>query len=338
MVHSEIVKRLVTTFINNSRIEDIDVIFAYRKQVTEVPGFNSIKIDNFGLPGFSLPSEAKDFFKKLEIRRSSIVQLDAVIVSLAGGIPFAFYTPNPWDEISQIIISNKLCQRFFILEEGLLSYSPFGVRLDIAVWWKEYLRSFLNAVTTNGRLKIFPYFRYINKINYQGTIATSKLCFPKYPGQKIIVKINWGNHSINSFYVRHLIILENLSSFVDDKYYFNVICDIIYNIHDCERSFIKFKFHPEHSSSFRGSFKEVVFNRFGFDTEKFLDDSTFVEGVGLGFGTTTYCSVSSAGYYIKMNGGRVVSLHGRICLVSDYFSSVFPNDVISNGLHKVLRR
>jgi hypothetical protein len=330
LVHSEIVKRLVTTFINNSRIENIDVVLAYRRQSDEVPGFNSIKIDIFSLPGFALPSELNLFFRKLEIRRSLIVQLDAVIARLAGGVPFAFYTPNPWDEVSQIIISNKLCQRFFILEEGQFSYRPFGDRLDIAVWWKENVRSFLNAVTTNGRLKIIPHFRYLNRINYQGTIATSKLCFPKYPGKKIIVKINWGNYLVNSFYVRHLIILEALSRFVDDKYYFNVICDLIYNIVHWERPFIKFKFHPEHSSAFRGSFKEVVFNRFGFDTKKFLDDSIFVEGVGLGFGTTTYCSVSSAGYYIKINGGRVVSLHGRLCLVSYNFSSVFPNDIISN--------
>lgn len=107
---------------------------------------------------------------------SNMRTFDRQIDSFTGHNDFIFYTSVCYNDICSMIVTNKQCKAYYIIEDGLVSYEKKNPE-TFTGWKKLIYKCFL--------LPCFPrifalknHFISTDHPKFKGCIATSQLCFP----------------------------------------------------------------------------------------------------------------------------------------------------------------
>jgi hypothetical protein len=228
---------------------------------------------------------------------------------------FYFYTPHTLSDLPNIIISNKLCEKYFIIEEGSGSYcveilSPFK-------GWKSYacklLKLFFPRLYTAKESFIttkHPKFGYC--------YGFGENVFPTVPKDKIIIlplpfeKIDLPVQPDAVIVIDHL---QGLDSSLTNENYADVLTDLaLFFVKQRKYNCIAYKFHPTHYFSQQSFIKKMqnTFNDLGYEFDiKFMEipQRIAIENIAYSYYPDFYGLFSSVLLYASIIGCRVYGIN-----------------------------
>ena len=181
-------------------------------------------------------------FSKIFQYKKIIREFNHWIKKVCRGEAFLFYTPHLAYVRDRIIISQKKCQGFFFIEEGLMSYHTkiSNHKLTEIITFKEKIKSVI----------IFNNFIYLKESifpegkKFKGAISISKESFKGFQNQ-IIVGIPFEKKEYPEE-LENILILDDYRNEKDvyEKNYYSVINLLLNQIVFTNKKNIYFKVHP----------------------------------------------------------------------------------------------
>lgn len=303
-VYSGVVARMVPLIIRHLELDPSDVIVVNDRSQTSASTAPGLRAENAGFRPLlnrrrSLP---QDWFTILHNSRR--------IGQLASGREFIAYLPSPSDRVCQQILWHPLCQRYWLIEEGLGSYCPPGVS---PVHLKRFTRfqSLQLGARIRGLGRIVPvvtdYPHWPSK--YSGCFGSNALTFPGFPAP--VINIDRPLYQAASTPITRLVIFDDFSVFNASlqAIYLDVIRHVISREHTPSDHWA-YKLHPRCAAwpsliaETRRVFQETLPPGTSCDA---LTPDTSAEDIGIAAGVTTYGYMSSCLFYIHQCGGKVVS-------------------------------
>lgn len=303
-VYSGIVARMVPHIIAHLHLpaENIVIVTDRSQSAASAPsGFRTI-------PANFLPFRNR--WKTLPSDVRAILHNSHRIDEITIGRAYTAYLPSPSDYPGQQILWHPLCQRYFLIEEGLGSYCQPGVSPVHAKPFTRFQKLQLGArIRGLGRIlpSVTDYPHWPSK--YAGAFGSSDSTFPEFPAP--VINLKQPLYQAFRSPITRLVIFDDFSVFKPDLQasYLDVIRQVIAAEH-APGDHWAFKLHPRCAAwpvlvaEARRIFTEALPPGTPCDA---LPPDISAEDLGLSPTVTTYGYMSSCLFYIHHCGGKVAS-------------------------------
>lgn len=253
------------------------------------------------------------YWKHILETRSNIRQNAAYIDKITSNCKFIAYVPSDSSYNCQQIIHHPLCERYFLFEEGLASYSPPGEIPSIKNPPNSYRR-----LRTRTKTRIFGKGRFFQpetihmlwKKKYAGAFASNAHTFPGFPSPVWNLAKNLFEPTPTAD--TKLLVLDDLTAFATglQEAYLQRIADLVQLVTVSGDSWA-YKLHPvceewewlhHRIEGMFNSLEGVKCYR------RKLNRLDCLEDIGLSSDVITYGYMSSCIFYIHLGGGQAVCM------------------------------
>ncbi len=235
------------------------------------------------------------------------------IEKITGGAIYEAYLPSDSSFNCQQILHHPNCNRYYLFEEGLASYSPPG---EIPII--ENPPSIYCRLRTRIKTRIFGRGRFYHpetihmlwKHKYSGAYSSNKNAFPGFP--RPIVNLDRIPFDAKSTGVTKIFVLDDMTAFTQvlQEVYLNRMEDLIRSVTK-RGDHWAYKLHPvcEDWDWLKNRVARIFdsVNDVEFTTNK-LGRTDCIEDVGISGNVITYGYMSSCLIYVNFGGGRAVCI------------------------------
>lgn len=303
-IYSGIVARMVPSIIAHLELNPEEVVIVTDRSQTSTsvsPGWNS---ENAGF------SPLLNRWRTLPCDWRTILENSNRIREITGNREFVAYLPSPSDTICQQILWHPLCQRYWLIEEGLGSYCPPGVSPVHLKPFTRFQELQLGArIRALGRIAptTTDYPHWPSK--YAGAFGSNAATFPDFPAP--VINLNHPLYQPVSSPITRLVVFDDFSAFHPDlrTAYLEIVREVVANEHEGGDHWA-YKLHPrcaawpELREQARAIFHQSLPQGTPCDA---LPPDACAEDLGLSRLVTTYGYMSSCLFYIHQCGGKVAS-------------------------------
>lgn len=308
-VYSGIVARMVPNIIRHLDLSPEDVLIVTDRSQTPASAPLGLRSEN------AVFRILLNRWRTLPQDWATILHNSHRIEQLTAGRKFTAYLPSPSDPPGQQILWHPLCQRYWLIEEGLGSYCPPGVSPVHLKPFTAFQKLQLGArIRGLGRISPtttdYPYW----PSKYSGAFGSNELTFPDFP--EPVVNLDHPLYHAVETRITRLVVFDDFSVFnlQSQNAYLDVIRKVITAEHTAGDHWA-YKLHPrcaawpELLSATRQIFTEALPPDIPFEM---LEPDASAEDIGLNPGVTTYGYMSSCLFYIHQHGGSVISIKSLI--------------------------
>lgn len=298
--------------------------FCIAHKIVQLDGINPDDCVLFSLRDYHIPKEYESiyshrihstygggvyegrYFAGLNIfqTKRNVKKFDALIESHTQGDEYYWYTSSCTDDISNLMISNKKCVGYYVIEDGSGSYRNFNPQLFSGI--KYYIYRFLLR-------PLFPRF-YIAKnhfietdcAKYKNCIATSQLCFPLQQENLRVIGNPFDKVDLG-FVPEAVLSVDPLFYFISEDAIEDVYRNLAQFIKTKNYKTIAYKFHPIFNASknkhIKDFFGNLINQYFGPNMIQ-LPHDIILEGVIINYKCDFYTTNSSTAIYSYTSGAK----------------------------------
>ena len=236
--------------------------------------------------------------------KKNVKKFDALVEKHTQGDEFYWYTSSCTDDISNLMISNKKCVGYYIIEDGSGSYRNYNPQLFSG--FKYYIYKFFLQ-------KLFPRF-YIAKNHfietdcnkYKNCIATSQLCFPLHQENLRVIGNPFDDVNIG-FRPDAILSVDPLFIFLSETEIDDVYRNLSRFIKTKNYETIAYKFHPIfEANTYKNNkcFSKDLLNKYFGQNIIQLPQNIILEGVIKNYKCDFYTTNSSTAIYAYTSGSK----------------------------------
>lgn len=271
--------------------------------------------------------------------RSNIRQNAAQIDKITSNCKYVAYVPSDSSYNCQQIIHHPLCEKYYLFEEGLASYSPPGEIPIVKNPPNSYRR-----LRTRTKTRIFGRGRFFQpetihmlwEKKYAGAFASNAHTFPRFPPPVWNLGKNLFEPTPSAD--TKLLVLDDLTAFSTElqEAYLKRIADLIQLV-TVNGDTWAYKLHPvcEEWEWLRHRIEGMFNSLEGVQCyRRKLNRLDCIEDIGLSAGVITYGYMSSCTLYIHLGGGQAVCIKKFIEKHDPRFEAVWDM-YISSSLNQI---
>lgn len=307
-VHSHLSYLVINQYFVENNIDPDDCLFILSARYRSLPE-GSPYTNMIFFPDELLPEGYKRVFHKNNILRGikNIRYVENRINSFFHGDSFFMYQTTTTHDSFSTLVTMKQCKGYYLMEEGSASY-----------YHTDEVPKLFHGITylcTRLLSKILPRFYALKDSSFAfdnkyflGTIATTRMAFPDFPGQHIVINPPFSKITLD--YVPDVIlsidssILISMGSFFPAELYKRIAA--FFKQQGYQK--IAYKFHPKYyvDPCLLNTFREGLTGILGNDIVE-LDESSQIENYFLSYPIDFCSDFSSVGIYASNFGRKCYS-------------------------------
>lgn len=262
-------------------------------------------------------------------------QLQQLLETAVGG-PFMLFIPHTWSYVHWILLAHNLCFRYFLVEEGTLSYlQDFSNYGRGASPIKEGLLQLLVRISLGNGIPAFPAPLEFHHPKYAGCYGISRATFPTLPEQgKILLTAPFNGNEVYAA-VQHLLITGPWveRNFISLAGYRELKTGLFKYLVENGIDQIHVKFHPDqyHQKETIQVFREIADQFHAQIAVIELPADVAPEEIAFSSKADVYMAISSVAIYARLFGCRVFSYAEAMAARWDSFDRFYrqmPAEVV----------